>query len=215
MARVRSFEPIVGHQPRILILGSMPGTASLHATQYYAHPRNAFWPIISELFDLPSGDYETRAALLARKGVAVWDVLKTCFRAGSLDSAIDDRTIVVNDLDRSRAFYRDLLGMTQVERPDFGFPGYWFQAGTTGVLNMAGNAAEWTMSRYAQYPYRDADGRNQLAGDGRRVVRGGSFFDPPQRSRSAHRLAYHPWQRVFNVGFRVVCNQPSSSAAER
>ncbi len=77
-----------------------------------------------------------------------------------------------------------------------------------GLYDMHGNAAEWTMSRYVDYPYRDADGRNDPDAEDRRVVRGGSFFDPPRRSRSAYRVAYHPWQRVFNVGFRVVCNNP-------
>ncbi len=97
MARIRGFPPICRPDARLLILGSMPSRESLAQRRYYAHPRNAFWPIISELLDLPDGSYETRSSLLAERGVAVWDVLKTCFRAGSLDSAIDERTIVVND----------------------------------------------------------------------------------------------------------------------
>jgi hypoxanthine-DNA glycosylase len=75
----------------------MPGRESLARQRYYAHPRNAFWPIISRLFELTAEDYEPRAQQLTRKGVAVWDVLKACCRSGSLDSAIDDRTIVAND----------------------------------------------------------------------------------------------------------------------
>jgi formylglycine-generating enzyme required for sulfatase activity len=74
--------------------------------------------------------------------------------------------------------------------------------------DLHGNAAEWTRSQYAAYPYRDDDGRNDPAAPGQRVVRGGSWFDRPQRCRSAFRLAYEPYQRVFNVGFRVVC-EPS------
>jgi formylglycine-generating enzyme required for sulfatase activity len=74
-----------------------------------------------------------------------------------------------------------------------------------GLHDMHGNAAEWTRTTYRPYPYRDDDGRNAPAGPGpgRKVVRGGSFFDPPRRARSAFRLAYPAWQRVFNVGFRV------------
>ena len=74
-----------------------------------------------------------------------------------------------------------------------------------GVCDLHGNAAEWTRSRYVSYPYGADDGRNDPAAAGQRVVRGGSWFDRPQRCRSAFRLGYEPHQRVFNVGFRVVC----------
>ncbi len=88
---IQSFDPIVGPGARVLILGSMPGVASLEAGQYYAHPRNAFWQIMGDLFgahpDLP---YETRRSILLDQGVAVWDVLKHCRREGSLDSNIRD-----------------------------------------------------------------------------------------------------------------------------
>ncbi|HOP77632.1 MAG TPA: SUMF1/EgtB/PvdO family nonheme iron enzyme [Thermogutta sp.] len=74
-----------------------------------------------------------------------------------------------------------------------------------GLYDMHGNAAEWTLSLYRPYPYREDDGRNDLTVSGFRVVRGGSFYDRPQRARSAFRLFYRQWQRVHNVGFRVVC----------
>ncbi len=93
---VRSFAPVSAPDACVLILGSMPGTASLQAGQYYAHPRNAFWPIMGALYgagpDLP---YADRAAKLKGEGVAVWDVLQTCLREGSLDSNI--RGEVPND----------------------------------------------------------------------------------------------------------------------
>ncbi|MDH3632217.1 MAG: DNA-deoxyinosine glycosylase [Gammaproteobacteria bacterium] len=98
MARVQSFEPIVGHQPRILILGSMPGTASLQAVQYYAHPRNAFWPIMAELFGIdPTASYEHRVEELCRHPLILWDTLQACHRPGSLDSNIDAKTVRAND----------------------------------------------------------------------------------------------------------------------
>lgn len=93
-----SFPPIVGNGPRVLILGSMPGVASLKAQQYYAHPRNAFWPIMAELFDIDrDAAYKQRCLQLARMGVAVWDVLQTCHRPGSLDQHIDPETIEANN----------------------------------------------------------------------------------------------------------------------
>jgi formylglycine-generating enzyme required for sulfatase activity len=72
-----------------------------------------------------------------------------------------------------------------------------------GLFDMHGNAAEWTQTTYRRYPYKP-DAR-PTALTNRKVVRGGSFFDRPDRCRSTLRTAYPKWQRVFNVGFRVVC----------
>ena len=102
---IQSFPPIASPNATLLILGSMPGKASLLANQYYAHPRNAFWPIMGKLFgagpDLP---YARRVRLLKRAGVAVWDVLASCTRGSSLDSDIDEKSIVANDF---ASFFRD------------------------------------------------------------------------------------------------------------
>ncbi|HTO56242.1 MAG TPA: DNA-deoxyinosine glycosylase, partial [Pseudomonadales bacterium] len=96
--RVRSFPPIGRTSARTLILGTMPGVASLAAGQYYGHPRNAFWRIVGELFGFdPAASYATRVRRLADSGVAVWDVLASCERAGSLDSRIDPESVVPND----------------------------------------------------------------------------------------------------------------------
>lgn len=93
-----SFPPIVGDHAQILILGSMPGVASLQAGQYYAHPRNAFWPIMAELFGFNAASpYPLRCEALTASGIAVWDVLKACHRPGSLDQHIDPATIEAND----------------------------------------------------------------------------------------------------------------------
>ena len=99
MARVESFAPVVGKRPRILILGSMPGVASLEAVQYYAHPRNAFWPIMGELFGIDaSTDYAARVAQIRQCPVVLWDTLRSCYRPGSLDSAISRASVQANDI---------------------------------------------------------------------------------------------------------------------
>lgn len=99
MALVESFPFIAAPHSHTLILGTMPGIASLTQQQYYAHPRNAFWPIMGELlaFD-PRADYATRTAALAAAGYALWDVLKACVRPGSLDTSIEPASIVPNDI---------------------------------------------------------------------------------------------------------------------
>lgn len=93
-----SFPPIVGNAPIILILGSMPGLESLKQQRYYAHPRNAFWPIMTSFFGQPHAlDYRQRCDLLIQKRIAVWDVLKSCRRPGSLDQHIETESMVAND----------------------------------------------------------------------------------------------------------------------
>jgi formylglycine-generating enzyme required for sulfatase activity len=74
-----------------------------------------------------------------------------------------------------------------------------------GLHDMHGNACEWTRTTYKPYPYETDDGRDYPDNAGRKVVRGGSWCDRPKRCRCAFRLSYPAWQRVHNVGFRVVC----------
>ena len=96
---IQSFAPIDTENSKILILGSMPGVASLRAGQYYAHPQNRFWAIMGRLlsFDPVQTPYDKRVDSLNRAGIALWDVLQSCERAGSLDSSIRRETQVVND----------------------------------------------------------------------------------------------------------------------
>ncbi|MFM8331211.1 MAG: DNA-deoxyinosine glycosylase [Candidatus Methylumidiphilus sp.] len=90
MPRIQSFPPIANPHAKILLLGSMPGAESLRAAQYYAHPRNAFWPIMGELFGAGlDREYQIRLEILKSHGIALWDVLASCVRVGSLDSAIE------------------------------------------------------------------------------------------------------------------------------
>lgn len=98
MSDIQSFPPIIGPNARILILGSIPGAASLAANEYYAHPRNLFWRIIADLLDTdPLLDYSSKTQALITAQIAVWDVMKSCYRPGSLDAAIDKQSIVAND----------------------------------------------------------------------------------------------------------------------
>lgn len=83
-------------EARVMIVGSMPSVKSLADAQYYAHPRNAFWPILFEVFGAaPTDDYEAKKALIRENGLALWDVAHSCEREGSLDSAMRD--IATND----------------------------------------------------------------------------------------------------------------------
>ena len=97
-SRVQSFAPLVTAQSRVLVMGSMPGVESLNAKQYYAHPRNAFWRIMAELFQFSVAlDYGARCEALMDSGVGLWDSMRECERPGSLDSAVVDATIEAND----------------------------------------------------------------------------------------------------------------------
>lgn len=107
----RSFPYIATKAAHTLILGSMPGVKSLEAGQYYAHQQNAFWKIMSRIYDAPVGSYAQRTALIRENNLALWDVLKECERHGSLDSAISRDSIAVNDF---AAFFRRHPSVTRV-----------------------------------------------------------------------------------------------------
>ncbi len=111
MTTVCSFAPVENPQARVLILGSMPGVASLTAGEYYAHPRNAFWRILGDIAgatpDLP---YPERLQRLRAHGLALWDVLQSCERPGSLDADIVPDSMLAND------FAGFLAGHRHIER---------------------------------------------------------------------------------------------------
>lgn len=96
MERIESFAPVVSQRAKVLILGTMPSVQSLREQFYYAHPRNAFWPILSAIYGMQATDIVTKRQLIERCGLALWDVAQSCERQGSLDSAM--RAVRPNDI---------------------------------------------------------------------------------------------------------------------
>ncbi len=100
MSFVHSFAPIASPASHSLILGSIPSKESLLAGQYYAHPQNGFWKIMTTLLGREEAlSYNDKTRLLISHGIALWDVLKSCTRESSLDSDIVESSIVTNDFE--------------------------------------------------------------------------------------------------------------------
>lgn len=100
---VYGFAPIAAANAKVLILGSLPSQQSLQRNEYYGNPQNAFWRVMGELFDAgPEIPYKERTEVLMNRGIAVWDVLRSSVRPGSMDAAIDLKKAAPNDF---RLFY--------------------------------------------------------------------------------------------------------------
>jgi hypoxanthine-DNA glycosylase len=107
---IYSFAPIADSRSKVLILGTMPGKESLRMAEYYAHPQNAFWKIIFNLYNIPfSTDYQIKKNLLLQNGIALWDVLRTCERRSSLDT--DIKMEGPNDLRAFLSLHPDILNI--------------------------------------------------------------------------------------------------------
>jgi hypoxanthine-DNA glycosylase len=92
------FPPIAGNAPAVLVLGSLPGKKSIVEQQYYAHPQNAFWKIMGALFEARTELlYEERVSVLKKNRIALWDVLQSSSRPGSLDASIRVQSANCND----------------------------------------------------------------------------------------------------------------------
>ena len=112
MGRSSGFPPIIDDGAEILVLGSLPSQKSIEASEYYAHPQNAFWRIMGELFGAgPDRSYEQRIESLKSNGIAVWDVLSSSVRPGSMDSDIDVSSAEPNDFS---AFFKTNAGIELV-----------------------------------------------------------------------------------------------------
>ena len=95
---LQGLAPVIARHSRLVVLGSFPGEASLRAKQYYGHPRNHFWPLLSAIWgvDLVALTYAQRITEVKRRGLGLWDIYARCRREGSLDQAIEDAEF--NDL---------------------------------------------------------------------------------------------------------------------
>lgn len=130
MTRHASFPPVVDERTHTLVLGSLPGAASLKAGRYYANPRNQFWRLIGEVVgqDLASRDYDARLSMLLDHGFGLWDVIAQAERSGSLDAAIrnaqaHDLQALIFQLPRLRTIGFNggtaaRLGMAQMKGPE-------------------------------------------------------------------------------------------------
>lgn len=91
LEKLRSFDPVLPMEPKVLILGSMPSKISFEHAQYYGNPRNHFWPIMFELFkQSPLKNYEDKIAFIKEQGISLWDTIGSCYRKGSLDMYISE-----------------------------------------------------------------------------------------------------------------------------
>ena len=136
---------VVGTNPRVLILGSFPSEKSLDTGEYYANARNQFWRLLSSLLgfdaELP---YPDRIKAVTGAGVALWDVVHSCRRAGSLDSKIDRKTLVLNDFSTflekyptiERGFVNGLTAYTLFQQADIGLPAERLPS-SSGALTMS------------------------------------------------------------------------------
>ncbi len=112
MSKITGFPPVADSDAELLILGSMPGIKSLEDNEYYAHPRNSFWYILQRIFNSAEpGNYAEKQQLLKSNKIALWDVIKSCSRKGSLDSSIEKSSIIPNDF---TSFFREHMNIRKI-----------------------------------------------------------------------------------------------------
>ena len=152
----RSFRPIVDPRSRVLVLGTLPGEESLRRRQYYAHPRNLFWPIIFALFgETPCADYAERLAFFATQRIALWDVCEIGERERSADTTIRrerpnaiDRLLDGHRLIRAVAFNgtgaRRLYDRHFPRRPELTYLALPSTSPAHATIDFAGKLARWT-----------------------------------------------------------------------
>ena len=157
----RSFPPIVDARARILVLGTLPGEESLRRREYYAHPRNLFWPIVFGLFGItPAMDYAERLAFVVAHRIALWDVCELGERDASADSSIRserpnaiDRLLEAHPLIRAVAFNgttaRRLYDRHFARRADLAYLALPSTSPAHARLDFAEKLARWTALREA------------------------------------------------------------------
>jgi hypoxanthine-DNA glycosylase len=157
----RSFLPIVDARARVLVLGTLPGEESLRRHEYYAHPRNLFWPIVFALFDtIPATNYRERLAFVAAQRIALWDVCELGERDASADSSIRrerpnaiDPLLDTHPLIRAVGFNgttaRRLYDRHFARRPDLTYLALPSTSPAHARLDFAAKLAHWTVLREA------------------------------------------------------------------
>ena len=151
METSEGFPPVARSDARILILGSLPGQRSIAEQQYYAHPRNAFWPIMKALFGI-EGDYRDRLAQLLENRIALWDVLRCSMRRGSLDARIKLDSALANDFETFLHGHADIrLIVFNGKKAEQLFSR--FVAGTAINRNIRKTALPSTSPAYAAMPF--------------------------------------------------------------
>ena len=155
----RSFLPIVDARARVLVLGTLPGEESLRRHEYYAHPRNLFWPIVFALFDTtPVTNYQERLGFVAAQRIALWDVCELGERDASADSSIRrerpnaiDRLLDTHPLIRAVGFNgttaRRLYDRHFARRPDLAYLALPSTSPAHARLDFAAKLAQWTALR--------------------------------------------------------------------
>ena len=155
----RSFPPIADERARVLVLGTLPGEESLRRGEYYAHPRNLFWPIVFALFDsTPATDYAERLAFVMARRIALWDVCELGEREASADSTIRreqpnaiDRLLDAHPLIRAVAFNgsgaRRLYDRHFARRSDLAYLALPSTSPAHARLDFAAKLARWTALR--------------------------------------------------------------------
>jgi double-stranded uracil-DNA glycosylase len=155
----RSFPPVADARARVLVLGTLPGEESLRRREYYAHPRNLFWPIVFALFDTaPAAGYAERLAFVAAQRIALWDVCELAEREASADSAIRgehpnaiDRLLDTHPLIHAVAFNgsgaRRLYDRHFTRRPGLTYLALPSTSPAHARLDLAAKLARWTELR--------------------------------------------------------------------
>lgn len=186
--RVHSLPPVYAADARVLVVGSMPGVRSLEAQQYYAHPRNDFWPIVAGCCGFaPELPYAERLAQLLAARIALWDVLGSCVRTGSLDAAIEPASVVTNPLPQLLAACPELGAV---------------------LCNGALAHRQFVAAGFGE---RVADGRLRLA-DGRRVAVARLPSTSPAHAALRREQKFAVWQQALLTAGAALPAAPRSRA---
>lgn len=146
MTYTHPFPPILDHNTRILFLGSFPSIASFEQSFYYAHPRNAFWPIIEEIFEVRLESNEAKKAFCLERGIGLWDVIGSCERSNSSDTNL--KNCIPNDFETLLKNYPNIKALAFTGKKSYDlFLKYYKDASVEKVLLPSTSPAHAAMKR--------------------------------------------------------------------